>query len=61
MIFQPPVLLALSKIIGQIQKDPSSFFEEIIFLFLKKVKKEKRISRRTTFTCYYRYIQRIRQ
>ena len=33
------------------------FFKEIIILYLKKVKKEKRIYRRITFTCYYRQIQ----
>ena len=33
------------------------FFQEIIFLNLKKVKKEKSIYRRITFTCYYRQIQ----
>ena len=38
-------------------KNSIEFFKEIIILYLKKVKKEKRIYRRITFTCYYRQIQ----
>ena len=41
MIFQPPFMLTSPKIIAQIQKDPSIFFEEMIFSYLKKVKKKK--------------------